>query len=220
MNDATAQFPGAVWDGRSPTRSLPLLTDRAPDDGDWDQVIKEMQAIQNPTGNGAVAGTGVTESLHVAGQIHKTKITISGLSVTMTDATTAGCHGTQKIFDFPEGNIHILGVSGSLTLTAGAGGIGDTAAAIASIGSVAVGTDNETLTSTEANIVPSTAFTLSGGIKLSTMVSTGAVTLNGTATPADAILNIVVPDAGSSANDTFTVDGTLYVSWMNLGDNV
>lgn len=167
--------------------------------------------------NGAVAGTGNTVSEQV-GLVHKTVITVAN-TVTMTDATTAGCHGSQKIYDFPAGNILILGATTDLSVTAGAGGIGDTASVVASIGSVAVATDNATLTSTEANIVPSTAATLTGGVGAFDGESTGVVVLDGTATAVDAILNLAVPDAGSSASDTIVVAGTVTLVWVNLGDN-
>jgi hypothetical protein len=44
------------------------------------------------------------------------------------------------------------------------------------------------------------------------------VAFDGTATAKDAWLNIAVPDAGSTANDTFTVSGTITLVWSNLGD--
>lgn len=216
MNTATASFPTTVWDGSSESRDVG--DDRGPDDKDFDRVVREIQALQKPVSPGAAAGTGVTAT-EIAGQIYKTTITIAALSVTTVDAGAAGAHGSQKIYDFPEGNILVLGAVGELTLTAGAGGITDTASVVASVGTVAVGTDNATLTSTEADIVPSTAATLSGGIGTANMQNTATLIKDGTATPVDAILNIAVPDAGSSADDTVTVDGTLTITWMNLGNN-
>ena len=34
----------------------------------------------------------------------------------------------------------------------------------------------------------------------------------------DAYLNVAVPDAGSTGNDTLTVSGTITLVWSNLGD--
>jgi hypothetical protein len=168
---------------------------------------------------GAVAGTGVAVSERGTGQIRKSVFTLTGLSIAMTDAGAAGSHGSQKIYDFPEGNILVLGATTDLQILAGAGGITDTAAVVGAIGSVPTATDNATLTSTEANIVPSTAATLTGGAGDFDGQSTGVAVLDGTATPADAYLNFAVPDAGSSANDTLTVNGTITIVWMSLGDN-
>lgn len=169
-------------------------------------------------GNGAAAGTGNVASER-QGVVHTTILTLTALSVTMTDATTNGCHGSQKVYDFPAGNIMILGATSDLQITAGAGGIADGAAVVGSVGSAAVGTNNATLTSTEADIVPSTAGTLTSGVGDVDGQSTGAAVLDGTATAADAYLNLAVPDADSSASDTLSVTGTITLVWVNLGDN-
>lgn len=167
---------------------------------------------------GTAAGTGVTAAEAVTG-IFKTTLTFDDLVVAMTDAGAAGSHGAQKIYDFPAGNIVILGATTDLDIVAGAGGLAANAAIVAGIGSVTVGTDNGTLTSTEANIVPSTAATLSTGEGAFAGQSTGVTVLDGTATAADTFLNFAVPDAGSSANDTLTVSGTVTLVWLNSGDN-
>jgi hypothetical protein len=170
------------------------------------------------TSSGAAAGTGVAADERGA-RVQTTVLTIEDLEVTMTDATTNGSHGSQKVYDFPAGNIMVLGAVTDLTIEAGAGGISDTASIVASVGSAAVGTDNATLTSTEANIVPSTAGTLTSGAGAVKGESTAVALLDGTSTAADAYLNIACPDAGSSANDTITVNGTIRLIWINLGDN-
>jgi hypothetical protein len=88
------------------------------------------------------------------------------------------------------------------------------------VGTVTAGVDNATLTTTEADLIPSTAATLSGGVGTAAGITltAGAVAFDGTATAKDAWLNIAVPDAGSTANDTFTVSGTITLVWSNLGD--
>lgn len=151
--------------------------------------------------------------------IKRSVITFAAQPIAMVDHTTAGAHGSKAIYDFPEGNIHILGAVTNLTTLAGAGGITDTAALIGSVGSVAVGIGDATLTSTEANIVPSTAGTLAAGAGVLKGNSTAAVTLDGTQTAAKAYLNLVAPDAGSTADDTITVSGTVTLTWVKLGDN-
>jgi len=168
-------------------------------------------------GVGAKNGTTVSAVENV-GLIHQTVLTLTALSVTMVDATTAGNQGGVKIYDFPEGNILILGGTADLTTLAGAGGITDTAALVGSVGSVVAATDNATLTSTEANIVPSMSGTLTGGAGTLKGVNTATAFLDGTATAADVYLNLAVPDAGSSADDTVAVSGTITITWINLGD--
>ena len=224
MSQNAANFPTSVWDGTAPNRDSRNV-DAGPDYEDWDQIVAEVLATQGylisplTSGAGSAAGTGVSASSS-RGSVNVTTITIAALSVTITDATTAGAHGTQKIFDFPAGNILVMGAVGTLSFTAGAGGIADTAAVVASIGSAAVVTDNATLLTTEADIVPSTSATLSGGVNAAIdMASTAQLVKDGTSSAASANLNIAVPDAGSTANDTITVSGTVTITWLNLGDN-
>lgn len=184
-------------------------------------VKTHSAAVRTTVDVGTVAGTGVTLVENGDGTMHKTVFTLTGLAITMTDAVAAGCHGSQKIYDFPAGNIYILGATTDLTTTAGAGGITDTAAVVGAVGTVAAATDNATLTGTEADIVPSTAGTLTAGAGTllgKSVTATGAV-FDGTGTAKDAILNFAVPDADSTANDTLTVSGTITLAWINLGDN-
>ena len=170
------------------------------------------------SGAGAVT-TGVTAAEYGDGVIHQTVLTLSSVAITMTDAGAAGSHGSKKVYDFPAGLIHILGATTNLTTLAGSGGIGDTGALVGSLGSVAVATDNATLTSTEANVVPSTDGTLVGGAGTLKGKSTADAVLDGTGTAIDLLLNLAVPDADSSADDTVTVSGTITITWVSHGDN-
>lgn len=222
MSKNVANYPGTIWDGTTPSRSqTPDLVDRKPDYEDWDQIVAEIIAMQGGSPNDTplgTGGTGVVVTQRVP-QVITTTLTLSGLAVTMTDAGAAGCHGSAPLLTFPEGNIVILGAVTDLAIVAGAGGIGDTAAVVGAIGSTATATDNATLTSTEANIVPSTAGTLTDGAGNVDGQSTAPVTLDGTASAAVARLNLAVPDADSSASDTLTVTGTVTITWLNTGDN-
>lgn len=171
-------------------------------------------------GNGTVSGTGVSVVEYGDGIHHKTVFTIAALSITMTDATTAGCHGTQKIYEFPEGRIMVYGAHVDLVITAGAGGISDTAAVVGALGTAAVGTNNATLTTSEADIVASIAATLTGGVgDMEGVNGTALVQIDGSAAAEDVNLNFAVPDADSSASDTLSVTGTIALYWIKLGDD-
>lgn len=171
-------------------------------------------------GAGAAAGSGVAATER-AGIVQKTVIALTAASVPVTDSTggsnTGG--GGLKIYDFPEGNLFVLGATMSLSVTAGAGGITDTAQMVAALGTAAAGTDG-TLSSTEADIIPSSAATLTGGANAAvTGKSTATPVFDGTATAKDLYLNFAVPDAGmGSGDDTVSVTGTVVVHWVNLGD--
>lgn len=218
-----ADFPSAIWDGLSAnTERENLQVYLSPDGDDWKQIVDEVIAIETRLGTssvGASNGSAVAATESV-GVVNKTVLTLTDLEVDMTDAGAAGCHGSHKIYDFPEGAIMILGAVSDLTTLAGAGGIADDAALVGSVGTEAAGVDNATLTSAEADIIPSTTGTLTSGAGTLDGVSTTALiaTFDGTTTPADAYLNIAVPDADSTADDTVTVNGTVTITWVHLGD--
>ena len=179
-----------------------------------------MTNALNGVGSAGAAGS-VSVAVTETPGVLKTVLTLDKVVVTMTDATTAGSHGSLKLYDFPACNLLFLGGSCDLTLTAGAGGITDTAAVVASVGTATVSTADATLTSTEADLIPSTASTLTtgAGTTKGKTVTAGVVVFDGTATAKDAWLNLAVPDADSTANDTLTVSGTVTLVWSNLGDN-
>lgn len=171
-----------------------------------------------PVADGTVSGTGVTVANSIAPVQYKT-FTVTNLSVPTTDNTTAGAQGSQKIYTFPEGLVSIVGASTNLTISKVGSSLTATAAVVGSLGSVVVSSADSTLTSTEANIIPSTVGTLTAGVGSIKGESTGSVTLDGTTTPAEVYLNFAVPDAGSTGNDALLVNGTVTIGFVQLGDN-
>ncbi len=157
------------------------------------------------------------------GFIHQTVYTLTAASATITDATTAGAHGGIQLYDFPNAVITILGASTDLAITAGAGGTADGAAVLCSMGSIVTATNNATLTSTEADFIPSTAATLTAGVGVcdGESVTAGLIQFNSTSTTTDLFLNFAVPDADQTdaSNDTIAVTGTVTVTWIESGDN-
>ncbi len=183
--------------------------------------VRKLNLLRDAATSSALAGVAnagavVDESV---GTI-RTTLKLSNQVITMTDATAAGCHGSIKLYDFPACNLLFLGATCDLAVTAGAGGITDTAAVVAAIGTVAVSTADATLTTTEADLIPSTAATLAAGAGAAKgkTLTTGVVVFDGTSTAKDAYLNFAVPDAGSTGNDTLIVSGTITLVWSNLGD--
>lgn len=179
-----------------------------------------LRSLATPPVAGTPAGTGVSAKEFGGGGLpHKTILTLRSVVIATVDAGAAGAQGSQKVYDFPEGAIQFLGATMNLTTLAGAGGIADTGALVGSVGSVAAGAGDAALTSTEANIIPSTAGTLVAGAGVLKGISAAPIApVDGTTTPVDAILNIAVPDAGSSADDTVTISGTITITWSNAGD--
>lgn len=173
-----------------------------------------------PAGAGTKNGTGVTAAEMGNRVLHYTRLTLDALSVAMTDAGGAQSHGSSKIYDFPAGAIKMVGAIANLTLTAGTGGISDTFDGDGALGSVAAAAD-ATLSGTEADVIASTATAQAvagvGSLKMQSTASQEVV-IDGTTTPVDLYLNLLVDDADSTANDTLAVSGTIDLYWINLGD--
>lgn len=146
------------------------------------------------------------------------RYTFDDLVITMTDATTNGNHGGHKFADFNAGVVVCIGAISNLSIVA-AVGIDADAAVIGSVGSVVAANTNETLTSTEADIIPSTTCTLTDSAGVMDGEFTTLAALNGTGTAVDLYLNFAVPGADASANSTITVNGYIDLIVLPLGDN-
>jgi len=153
------------------------------------------------------------------GIVHKSVINIPN-SITITDDPGTGAYGGIKCYEFPEGMIMVLGVVPDLTASSASGtdhGIAAAADGDFSIGTV--GCNSGSLTSTEANIIASTAIaqfaTTAGVIK---GANAAAVLVDGHTTEPGLYLNVIFDDADCSANDVLTIGGSLTVYWINLGD--
>jgi hypothetical protein len=225
-----ASFPTTEWDGTTENswRSSRHST-LDPNSQDWDKIAAEVIAVEDTLGAGygnppagAAAGTGVTAT-ESAGAIHQTVLTLADVSITMTDATTAGSHGSLQVYDFPAGLIQVLGCTTNLDIARVGTAITATAEVVGSVGTATVGVDNATLTGTEADICPSTAATLTTGAGAmdgqSTATEMAAGVWDGTASAKDMYLNFAIPDLGSTGDDALTVDGTITLTWINHGDN-
>lgn len=152
--------------------------------------------------------------------LNKTVLTFTNVSVATTDATTSGAYGSLEIYDFPAGLIYTAAGTSNLTIARVGTGITTTAAVVSAVGTVAAAAD-ATLTSTEADILPSYAATLTAGagVVKSKSTATEATFKDGTTTAIKAYLNFAMPDAGSTANDALLVNGSITLLWMNAGDN-
>lgn len=182
----------------------------------WFYNAQELEKLNGADG---VVGTGLTAS-QGAGVVQTVTINVPAeTTVAMVDATTAGSHGSKKVFTFPAGNIQVLGATTDLAIARVGTALTATSAVIGALGTVVTANTDATLTSTEANIVPSTAATLAAGVGAFDGQSTASVTLDGTATPVDVYMNFATPDAGSTGNDSLTVSGQIVISFLVLGDN-
>lgn len=159
------------------------------------------------------------------GKYRETRFVFDGMEVTMVDAAGTIAYGSQKIYDFLEGVVEVLGSRGKLTrVERTAAGFEDAFDGDFAVGTVAAAADNN-LTSTEANIVPKTATAqASSGVSAggAAVATTRAGTLDGSATPVDLYLNLIVDDDDHDITTTpsnLKVWGEVVVQWIDVGDN-
>lgn len=205
-----ATYPG-MWNRWSRSRKIDALAEEVFCDG--------------TAGTAGATTIKATESM--GGPIHKTVLTCTATSITISDDAGVAQYGGVKIYDFPAGCICILGAVIDGALTAGVTGTiiaawnGDVA-----LGSVTA-TTGATLVSTEANILKSTATTTAvAKVGVCDAVSvctgdysdTGASWHDGTATALDCYLNFVIDDDATHTAGTATFTGTVTITWVNLGD--
>jgi hypothetical protein len=150
-----------------------------------------------------------------AGVVRQTTITIAltgDNKITLADGKDTGTG--VKIYDSPAGRILVLGAVINCT-TSIEGASGGAATVNLAVGT-ATASDDDELTSTEVNIIPSTA-TANGSSTWKAALATSAQ-FDGTSTAVDLYVNAGVADAVSASAVTIAIEGTLTVTWINLGD--
>jgi hypothetical protein len=132
-----------------------------------------------------VSGATVTYRGNDWSELQTIEIDLSGQSVTITQATSAG-FGSVKILDFLAGlgNVAIVNAAIYGTVTTGANS-GATEALLVSLGSAAAATDGD-LTSTEVTHLPKTSTTIAARTGTVAAVAT-AVTFSAAQTSATAV---------------------------------
>lgn len=159
---------------------------------------------------------------HVAfGPFVQTTISLDNVAQTVTNGTEY--QGT-KLFTFPQGRIHVLGVTATLqqkTTSAIASTINSGVTGAVGLGTAAA--SNVSLTSTMVDLLPSTAFTSSTTINVAgTAVSAAlasAAQFDGTTTAKPVYLNSAYATTTDvDGNGTQTFSGTVVITWVNLGD--
>lgn len=195
---------------------------------------KAIAALVGVPVNGVDAGAGTTvnyvEAQHFGDDnVGRTTIlTCNSLPITITDAAGSAQWGGVQVFDFPLGAIMIEGAVINGTITAGVTGTiidnwdGDVALGTA----LATVTTPNTLTTTEADILQSTAVSAGASDKIgivdafpvaTALTESGARWFNGTATAIDMYLNVVIDDDATHTSGTVEFTGTIKFNWKNLG---
>lgn len=171
-----------------------------------------------------VAGTGVTLADANAAAIRKLTFTFVNAQVTLADEAGVVAYGGLKFCDMQAGAIIFLGAVSDLDVTKSSAGVNDDWDGDFAIGTVTA-SNNNTLTGTEASILPSTATPqASGGATTangqSTLTQSGTV-VDGTSTAVDVYINFLVDDADHNVTGTacnLILNGTVTLLYANLGD--
>ncbi len=198
--------------------------DRANFGTDNDFGIKEGEALVNKDYDVGTANTSYAASLTAAefgdGVHHKTRLTLSGVTVTMTRGGTSCAYGNLDLYTFPNGELSLLG--GNLALvTSGGPTLGQTATVEVSLGSTTnVPTNQTNITNAmDENIVLGQSATVTLAACVGTFsganVNTSSTNVQLATTQHTAELKIVGNTSWDAAA-TVSVSGTMTFNWMNL----
>jgi hypothetical protein len=187
------------------------------------QIVRN--AISN---NGAKNGSTVKVKEEGDDIWHRTTLTCTATSITISDDAGVAQYGGVKVYDFPAGLIVTQAAVVTGTLTAGVTGtIIDNWDGDVSLGT-ATATTGATLTGTEADIMPSVAVSAGASDKLGVVDAVSVATalteaservFDGTATAKDLFLNFVIDDDATHTAGTATFTGTIVLVWAFIADN-
>lgn len=161
--------------------------------------------------------TGLTAIEHEGGATDRSTLFLfKNVAITVTDNGATGSKGT-KLYDFPKGLLDIAGALCNITYgyTTATDG-----AMVSGVGTAAAGADGA-LTTTEQDIIPSTATAIatSAGTFVGKSSATARLALFDGTSAAKALYYNVATTNDPGAGAILTVNGWLVVHWQNLGDN-
>jgi len=188
----------------------------------YDNVTDPVMISQQPS-LGTVNGSGVEVTEVSNGVLNKSVFTFTNHAMALTDEAAVVAYAGSKVYDFPEGAIYIMGAVADLDLTKSSAGVNDTWDGDFALGTVTA-SNNATLSSTEQDILPTTATPQAvAGATTANGQSTATenAVIDGTTTAVDLYLNILVDDADQDVTSTpanIIVNGTVTVLWANMGD--
>jgi hypothetical protein len=185
---------------------------------DFSDVITLHSAVKSRVGAGTAA-TGASVVEYGGGDVHKSVFTFNK-SINVANTDGASGYASFKFYDFPVGNVLILGAVADLDGTSkGTAGVGIIGAADGDFGFGTTACNAGALATTEQDIIPTTALAqfadTTGPI---VGANTDIATFNGTSTAKDLYLNVIFDDADCNGTDQLIVTGTATVWWINLGD--
>lgn len=173
---------------------------------------------------GFQVGIGVKAQQQGFQNLQKTVLRLTNLTVALTDNAGVIAYLGQEVFDFPEGLIMFHGAVANLVVTKSSAGVNANWAGNFSLGTVTAN-NNASLTSTEADLVPSTACSAAsagvGAANGKSGSSQAPQLLDGTSSAKKVFLNYLVNDTDHDVTTTpcsLIFNGTITLFWTNLGD--
>lgn len=191
--------------------------------GPANEVQMDDTGIMTTSGVGSVpaAVASYVEAVEYGdGQHHRTVLKLSALSISTVDNGTDGHAGSVKLYDFPQGYVHIKGGAQAYTaITVDGTGLPDDVVLDIAVGSTAAGTDMETLSGTAEDILTKDDITLSSSVTATNQFQqeTTGGGIDGTSTAVDAYLNIAATAATADDDGTIVLTGELVIDWVNYG---
>jgi hypothetical protein len=156
------------------------------------------------------------------GVMRRTTFRFTNVAFALTDVAGVVAFSGKKIYDWPEGWIKVVCAVADLALTKSAAGVNATWNGDFGLGTVTA-SNNATLSSTEQDIIPTTATPAAvAGVSSAKGANAADIApLDGHTTAKDLFLNFLVDDADQDVTTTPTnliVNGTVVVHWLNAGD--
>ena len=185
--------------------------------------ILATDLVADTEGKGDVPATTGLSVVESGSQVaHKTEITLTDLTVSLTDNADTVAYLGAQIYDFPEGAVMFMGSMADITVTLSAAGVDADWAGDFSLGT-ATADNGAALATTEQDLLPTTATaaaTSSVGTFTGQSTVANIVVFDGTSTAKDVFLNVLVDDADQDVTTTATdmiFNGTVSFTWVNLG---
>lgn len=155
-------------------------------------------------------------------EIIKVSIPVKDLAVSITDVPGAAGWGSSVMAGLPQGNLLFLGAVAYLAFSSADANVTATYVPTFAVGTTA--TADSTLSTTEVDIVPSTASAAAAAkvtpfTRAASTDALGGGVFDNTDGSLELNLNVSVADAGITGNAVIAANGVIHIALIVLGDD-